>query len=224
MNFNRPFTINIIEVKQKFLYLQRTSSSLPTVFRTNYSKMKEFLSSTPGHQIFIRITRISSIIIDFLAIILLLKLIPYSTNNFWNTKIIQGTQPQIINEISPWLGILIYLTISLYLNKDIIRGQSLGKQILKLQIVSNSTGKAATVYQCFIRNLFLVFLGPIELVISFINPSRRIGDIVAGTTLISYDPDIEQPGLNFLQIGFCIIMPVLVLIAITYVGSLFHFS
>jgi uncharacterized RDD family membrane protein YckC len=186
--------------------------------------MKASLSSNPGHEMMFRLARLFSVLIDCIALLLMLKLILVNVDGLWESRTTRGDNPQTIGILSPWLGILIFLFISLYINKDIIRGQSIAKQIMKFQIVSNSTGKVATIYQCFIRNLFLFFLGPIEVIMSTINPSRRIGDIVAGTKLVDYDPGLEQPQLKFLQIITCIILPVLFLTGISYLCGAVNFN
>jgi hypothetical protein len=85
---------------------------------------------------------------------------------------------------------------AIYFCKDIINGRSIAKRILKLQLVNNSTGEIASPIRCLVRNIFCI-IWPIEVIVSMITPSRRIGDRVAGTKLVFYDPSIEQPKVNF---------------------------
>ena len=87
------------------------------------------------------------------------------------------------------------LGFALYFCKDIINGRSIAKRILKLQVVDNATGRVATPLQCFVRNIFCV-LWPIEVIVAMRNRSGRLGDRVAGTRLVNYDPALEQPKLN----------------------------
>ena len=84
---------------------------------------------------------------------------------------------------------------ALYFCKDIFNGRSLSKRILKLQVVDNETDQVATPLQCFVRNIFCMFW-PIEAIVALTNTKRRIGDRVAGTKLVQYDPAHEQPRLN----------------------------
>jgi hypothetical protein len=76
---------------------------------------------------------------------------------------------------------------------------------LKLQIVENKTGKVASPIKCFIRNIFII-IWPIEVIVTLINPSRRIGDLVAGTKVVPFKPDHEQLKINFVQIGLSFVL------------------
>ncbi len=84
---------------------------------------------------------------------------------------------------------LVYLSLfgfSLVFFKDCINGQSTAKRLIKLQVVDNITGAIATPIQCFLRNL-TVLIFPLEVLIIFAQPDRRIGDKIAGTKLVSYN-------------------------------------
>jgi uncharacterized RDD family membrane protein YckC len=104
---------------------------------------------------------------------------------------------------------------AVYICKDCINGRSIAKRILKLQVVDYKTGQVASPIKCFIRNIFCI-LWPVEVIVALINPSRRIGDWVAGTKLVPYNPAIEQPKPDFAQIaaafGFAYGMIVLAMI------------
>jgi len=78
-------------------------------------------------------------------------------------------------------------------------GRSIAERILKLQVVNNSTGQVASPIKCFIRNLFII-LWPIEAIVALKNTSTRIGDRVAGTKLVVFNPTIEQPKVNVGQV------------------------
>jgi uncharacterized RDD family membrane protein YckC len=88
-----------------------------------------------------------------------------------------ASTPEEINKIKVITAIILF---SLFLNKDIYFGKSIGKSFVGLNVVSSRTGNPASPIQCLIRNLFLL-LWPIEALILFFSPKRRIGDIVAGT-------------------------------------------
>lgn len=98
-----------------------------------------------------------------------------------------------------WGGSTIYLGMfgfALYFCKDIINGRSIAKRILKLQVVDNRTGKVATPFQCLIRNILCV-LWFVEVFVAMTNTNMRLGDRLAGTRLVAFDPTLEQPKLNF---------------------------
>jgi hypothetical protein len=80
---------------------------------------------------------------------------------------------------------------SIYFNKDIYRGRSLGKIRSGLQIVDIKSGRAADPLKCLIRNLF-IFIWPIELIIVLVSPQRRLGDFVAGTKLQAYTSESTE--------------------------------
>ena len=77
-----------------------------------------------------------------------------------------------------------FLFYFLLLNKDNINAMSIGKRILGFKIVDYKTKKKATNFQCMLRNLTLL-IWPIEIIISLINPKRRIGDYFANTEVIN---------------------------------------
>lgn len=76
-----------------------------------------------------------------------------------------------------------YVVIAIYLNKDAVGGQSIAKRILGLKVIDRKTGQPANELQCFLRNM-TVPIWIIELIPVLISPSRRIGDVVAGTRTV----------------------------------------
>ena len=95
--------------------------------------------------------------------------------------------------------------IALYFCKDSINGRSIAKRILKLQVVDNKTGRVATPLQCFVRNLFCA-LWIIEVIVVLTNTSRRLGDSIAGTKLVHYEPTPQQPKLNAGKLALPVIL------------------
>jgi len=81
-----------------------------------------------------------------------------------------------------FLGILV-----LYFLKDSFQGRSVAKRIMKLQVVNVKTGMPASTGQCFIRNLPII-IWPVEVIMTLVNRQRRIGDYIAGTKVVYYDP------------------------------------
>jgi uncharacterized RDD family membrane protein YckC len=88
-----------------------------------------------------------------------------------------ASAPHETNKIEVNMAIILF---SIFLNKDIYFGKSIGKHINGLRVVSAKTGNPASPIQCAVRNLFLL-VWPLEALILFFSPKRRIGDIVAGT-------------------------------------------
>ena len=77
------------------------------------------------------------------------------------------------------------------LNKDFFNGQSPIKRIGGHQVVDIGTAQPANKIKCLIRNITAP-IWPIELVMVWINPQRRLGDYIAGTKIIdvpSTDPE-----------------------------------
>lgn len=144
-------------------------------------------------------TRLGSMILDhiIMTIIIMIISIPYFISTFSNAFEISHVQtdPNTFGNS----GLVLLIGFSLYFCKDCVLGRSPAKRILKLQIVDNSTGEVASPIKCFIRDIFCI-LWPVEVIIALVNPSRRIGDFVAGTKLIPYEPLIEKPDPKYIQI------------------------
>jgi uncharacterized RDD family membrane protein YckC len=113
-----------------------------------------------------------------------------------------------------WGGSTMYLGMfgfALYFCKDIINGRSIAKRILKLQVVDNKTGQVATPFQCLIRNIFCV-IWFVEVVVAMTNTNRRLGDRIAGTKLVPFDPTIDQPKFNIGRLFLPIIVTYAILL------------
>ena len=95
------------------------------------------------------------------------------------------------------------LGFAIYLSKDAFNGRSIAKRILKIQVVDNRTGEVASPIQCLVRNVFCVFW-LLEVIVTLASPARRIGDRVAGTRVVWYHPEEEQPGIGFWQVLFAV--------------------
>ena len=139
-------------------------------------------------------TRLAAMILDhfFMTIIAMVFFLPTIISNISETMKISHKQ----EDFNPMSGPMIYigfLGFALYFCKDMINGRSIAKRILKLQVVDNKTRQEATPLQCLVRNIFCI-IWPIEVIISVTNTSQRLGDRVAGTRLIPYDPTLEQQG------------------------------
>jgi uncharacterized RDD family membrane protein YckC len=106
---------------------------------------------------------------------------------------------------SGWVMYVALFGFSLYFCKDCIQGRSIAKRILKLQVVNNKTGEAAGPIRCFVRNIFCT-LWFVEWIVVLVNPGRRIGDFVAGTKVVKFDPTKERPKVNFLQLIIALVL------------------
>lgn len=130
--------------------------------------------------------RIGSMILDHIIMTLLIMIVamPALIATFNNTLADDALSQTISFD---WSTYLMLFGLSLYFNKDMIQGKSIAKRILKQEIVDIKTGEVASALKCLIRNLAIV-IWPIEIIVVLINPSRRIGDFIAGTkvVLISY--------------------------------------
>lgn len=103
--------------------------------------------------------------------------------------------------VFPTFGNSIYMLMigmALYICKDNIGGRSIAKRILKHQVINKNTGAPASPIRCTVRNLFII-LWPLEVLAVLVNPERRIGDHVAGTMVVPYDPNTVKPKINFKQ-------------------------
>lgn len=131
-------------------------------------------------------TRLASMILDhmIMTFIVVFGCLPIMLWHFKDFFGMSHTQPHS----KELIGGMIYMVIpfSLYLCKDCIRGRSIAKRIMTLQVVNNSSGVVASPLQCFIRNIFCV-IWPLEVLIILFSPERRIGDFVAGTKVVKYD-------------------------------------
>ena len=141
-------------------------------------------------------TRIGAMLLDhfFMTMIAMVFFIPSLTSGFEDA--VKASHEQINpNFTDGILGFFGMLGFALYFCKDSINGRSIAKRMLKLQVVDNETGQVASPIKCFIRNIFCILL-PVEVIMAMANTSRRIGDMVANTKLVVFDPTLEQPKVN----------------------------
>jgi len=87
--------------------------------------------------------------------------------------------------------------ISIYLNKDIFRGRSIGKRIFRTEVVDIKSNSVASPIKCLIRNLTIV-IWPIEIIALIYNPTRRIGDLLANTRIEIVNEDNQYYKKNYL--------------------------
>lgn len=123
-----------------------------------------------------RFHRIASMLLDH--IIMCLLIVPMAVLIF----VIILTAGQSLNN---WIGIgLMFFPFFIYLNKDFLNGKSAAKRIMGYKVIDRKSGTKATELQCFIRNLPICLIWPIEVLVGLISPERRIGDFLANTKVI----------------------------------------
>jgi len=81
------------------------------------------------------------------------------------------------------VGVLFALLYTL-LADGLEGGQSYGKRMVGIRVVSTDTGAPCTFGQSLVRNLLLAFLGPIDWIFIFGERHQRLGDKAAGTIVI----------------------------------------
>ncbi|NOU62008.1 RDD family protein [Marinifilum caeruleilacunae] len=68
--------------------------------------------------------------------------------------------------------------------KDVWNGSSIFKKLFGLKIVDFKTNETALPYKSVVRNTTLLLFLPIEMLWLFVNPSRKLGDLLAGTKVV----------------------------------------
>jgi uncharacterized RDD family membrane protein YckC len=151
-------------------------------------------------------TRLGAMILDhvFMMMLMIPFAIPSLIAGFSAAFTVSHTQTDS-SELERVFDYLTMFGFSIYFCKDIVNGRSLAKRVLKLQLVDNSTGKVASPFQCLVRNVFCI-IWPLEVIVSMVNTSRRLGDRIAGTKLIGFDASLQQPKLRIVKL----LIPVLI--------------
>jgi len=83
--------------------------------------------------------------------------------------------------------ILIFVIPAAYflLSDALPNGQSIGKIVLKISVVSKRTGKPCNVLQSLARNILTPILGIIDAVFILFNNRQRLGDMLANTIVVT---------------------------------------
>ena len=90
----------------------------------------------------------------------------------------------------------------LFFCKDVINGQSIGKKILKLQIVTEN-GKAANLWNIILRNI-IALLQPIDAFYMINNKGKRLGDIICKTRVVNATRKIKYESNLLLLVVYVI--------------------
>ena len=131
-------------------------------------------------------TRLVSMFVDhiFMSIIAMIVIMPAGLSDMLNFEVTHELRKTLFN--TPTL-LAIPLGFALYFCKDCLNGRSIAKRMFMLQVVNYQTGEAASPLRCLVRNIFCA-LWPVEVIITFVSPERRLGDMIAGTRVMVYDP------------------------------------
>lgn len=150
--------------------------------------------------------RLLSIFLDhiFVSIIAFLFFIPMMISIVGDAFHVthEPSNIEILRNPEIFMGLLGF---SVYFSKDCLNGRSIAKRILKFQVIDIQTGKVASPLRCLLRDLTII-IWPVELIIILINPARRIGDILAGTKIVSYFPSPLGSKGNLAQIALAIVL------------------
>jgi len=102
--------------------------------------------------------------------------------------------------------VTVALIWTIYLNKDIYQGRSIGKYNFNLRVLDRKTRYTAGPFKCLLRNLTL-FIWPIELLFLAKRKERRLGDLIA-RTIVDDDDNRVNKSINvpLTETSICIIV------------------
>ena len=103
--------------------------------------------------------------------------------------------------------------ISLFFCRDCISGQSIGRRIMHICVVSQN--HPVSPLRAFIRNLFLL-IWPIEILILIINNHRRLGDIITNSSI----REIKNYPISINRFGLIILLFVNVMLSLWVFANL----
>jgi uncharacterized RDD family membrane protein YckC len=83
------------------------------------------------------------------------------------------------------LAALLFSVAYYFLADGLDGGGSLAKQWLHMAVVDAQSGAPCSYWQSFVRNLLLAVLGPIDWVFIFGERHQRLGDMLAGTIVVT---------------------------------------
>jgi uncharacterized RDD family membrane protein YckC len=151
-------------------------------------------------------TRIGSMIVDHFCMTMIVTILcaPGMIYDIFQTLNNPEAPPKLILG-NYYVNIFAF---SLYFCKDIVQGRSIAKRIFKLQLVNARTGQPAGSIRCLVRNITTI-LWPIEVAVALVNNERRIGDFIAGTKLVPYDPNAHQTKIRWEFVGLAVLIAIM---------------
>lgn len=123
------------------------------------------------------------------------------------------------------IGLSIALAISCFyfLSKDFFGGRSIGKRVMKLQLVMKDGHSPVSGIRMIVRNLFLV-LWPVEVVMYLANSGQRLGDLLCKTTVVRASDENKQAiNTKTLIVNMLIVAIFVSLISLVYYWGLTTF-
>jgi uncharacterized RDD family membrane protein YckC len=165
--------------------------------------------------------RISSMLIDHVVMtfIVTISMAPIMITHFNQYFENFGNDNNSLFRDSNYMFYALIFGMSLYLNKDMFRGKSIAKRSFKHEVIDIKTGEVASPLKCLLRNITIP-VWPIEVIAVLVNPSRRIGDYIAGT---SVEPIRENKKTKSKIDFYQILLSITVAFSILY-GSSFVFE
>lgn len=138
--------------------------------------------------------RLKSAGIDFMFLIAVFfpLMLPFVLYGMITTVNVTSVQTASIISAIPFMCFTFVL-----LNKDFFNGRSVAKRVFGYQVIQINTRNTAHPFQCMLGNITLI-IWPLEVFVSLINPSRRLGDFLAGTAVI--ESSIEEPKSILIEI------------------------
>lgn len=106
----------------------------------------------------------------------------------------------IVIMVNDWLGVFAMVGAGLFwigyyfLADGLPNGQSIGKRAFNIAVVDGATGEPCTMWKSFLRNLLLCLLGPIDWLFIFGERRQRLGDMAAGTIVVSQTDPLAAEG------------------------------
>lgn len=109
-----------------------------------------------------------------------------------------------------YMSLIISLAVAIFFCKDVFSPQSIGKKIFGLKIINKKDRQATKCKLTLIFRNFFIILWPIDLLFCIINPKRRLGDILAGTSTSIENRDSDN---GICSDGRCylLVLPVLLI-------------
>ena len=147
------------------------------------------------------ILRLASMLLDhvFMSLIMVVIIVPFALIALQNEGNLDTVPPSLLYAMA--FGYVLYFF------KDAVQGRSFAKRILKFQVVDNTTGEVASPIKCVLRNL-LIPLWFFEIIPALFNTNRRLGDYLAGTKLVPYNPQKHQSTLDWAQLGIAFLLAI----------------
>jgi phage shock protein A len=95
--------------------------------------------------------------------------------------------------LSPWglLPSILLWTAGLFFIDGFVNGRGLGKRLLSLQVIRLKDGKPCNLKDSFVRR-FTGFFQPFDVLFSLGGKKQRMGDKLAETVVVQYDPYPEE--------------------------------